>query len=248
MPDGVSQQRAVRLDQLLRPLGRNGKGLQQRADRAADEDASGANRSPGWPKQRTTSPRLPGGTIAGPQVTKAFCGAVAAASELINLDAESPAAAAATVIVAGDPDRSSSSASPGGARWTSTPAPAPRLGQILRAARQFYGRHWRVLLPVALAALVLIGGDQPAGRADHRIGAAQGRAPASTSPGPTCSNSSSARSPRRWSRRSRSSSPAKRCATARSASVQALRGVTANASGGWSAPSCWRRSACCCWR
>ena len=31
------------------------------------------------------------------------------------------------------------------------------LGQILRAARQFYGRHWRVLLPVALAALVLIG-------------------------------------------------------------------------------------------
>jgi hypothetical protein len=31
------------------------------------------------------------------------------------------------------------------------------LGQILRASRQFYGRHWRVLLPVALAALVLIG-------------------------------------------------------------------------------------------
>ena len=31
-------------------------------------------------------------------------------------------------------------------------------GQILRAARQFYGRHWRVLLPVALSALVLIGG------------------------------------------------------------------------------------------
>ncbi|MBN9624195.1 MAG: hypothetical protein J0H06_14820, partial [Actinobacteria bacterium] len=48
--------------------------------------------------QRTTSPRLPGGTIAGPQVTKAFCGAVAAASELINLDAQSPPAAAATVI------------------------------------------------------------------------------------------------------------------------------------------------------
>ncbi len=42
--------------------------------------------------QRTTSPRLPGGTIAGPQVTKAFCGAVATASELINLDAQSPPA------------------------------------------------------------------------------------------------------------------------------------------------------------
>ena len=107
--------------------------------------------------QRTTSPRLPGGTIAGPQVTKAFCGAVATASEIINLDAESPFAAAATVI--------------GLAllivlivfvtRWRPVDIDTLRrrraLGQILRAARQFYGRHWRVLLPVALAALVLIG-------------------------------------------------------------------------------------------
>ena len=37
MPDSGQVQRAVRLDQLLRPLGRKGKGLQQRADRAADE-------------------------------------------------------------------------------------------------------------------------------------------------------------------------------------------------------------------
>jgi hypothetical protein len=108
-------------------------------------------------KQRTTSPRLPGGTIAGPQVTKAFCGAVEAASEIINLDAESPFAAAATVIglvllivlfV-------------GVTRWRPVDIDTLRrrraLGQILRAARQFYGRHWRVLLPVALAALVLIG-------------------------------------------------------------------------------------------
>jgi hypothetical protein len=108
-------------------------------------------------KQRTTSPRLPGGTIAGPQVTKAFCGAVATASELINLDAESPPAAAATVVgvlvllmlfV-------------GFTRWRPVEIDALRrrraLGQILRASRQFYGRHWRVLLPVALAALVLIG-------------------------------------------------------------------------------------------
>jgi hypothetical protein len=107
--------------------------------------------------QRTTSPRLPGGTVAGPQVTKAFCGAVATASEIINLDAESPFAAAATVIgvavlivlfVAVT-------------RWRPVDIDTLRrrraLGQILRAARQFYGRHWRVLLPVALAALVLIG-------------------------------------------------------------------------------------------
>ncbi|HTT94571.1 MAG TPA: hypothetical protein VMF55_07850 [Solirubrobacterales bacterium] len=108
-------------------------------------------------KQRTTSPRLPGGTIAGPQVTKAFCGAVATASELINLDAESPPAAAATVIglavllilfV-------------GVTRWRPVDLDTLRrrraFGQILRAARQFYGRHWRVLIPVALAALVIIG-------------------------------------------------------------------------------------------
>ncbi|OJU80592.1 MAG: hypothetical protein BGO11_15245 [Solirubrobacterales bacterium 70-9] len=108
-------------------------------------------------KQRTTSPRLPGGTLAGPQVTKAFCGAVAAASEIINLDAESPPAAAATVIgvalliilfV-------------GITKWRPVDLETLRrrraFGQILRAARQFYGRHWRVLLPVALAALVLIG-------------------------------------------------------------------------------------------
>jgi hypothetical protein len=108
-------------------------------------------------KQRTTSPRLPGGTIAGPQVMKAFCGAVATASELINLDAESPTAAIATVLgvlvllvlfV-------------GFTAWRPVDLEVLRrrraLGQILRAARQFYGRHWRVLLPIALAALLLIG-------------------------------------------------------------------------------------------
>ncbi|HKZ12276.1 MAG TPA: hypothetical protein VJL81_00380 [Solirubrobacterales bacterium] len=108
-------------------------------------------------KQRTTSPRLPGGTIAGPQVTKAFCGAVAAASELINLDAESPGAAAATVIVLAV----LLILFVGVTKWRPVDIDTLRrrraFGQILRAARQFYGRHWRVLLPVALAALVLIG-------------------------------------------------------------------------------------------
>ena len=108
-------------------------------------------------KQRTTSPRLPGGTIAGPQVTKAFCGAVAAASELINLDAESPGAAAATVIVLAV----LLILFVGFTRWRPVEIDNLRrrraFGQILRAARQFYGRHWKVLLPVALAALVLIG-------------------------------------------------------------------------------------------
>jgi hypothetical protein len=109
-------------------------------------------------KQRTTSPRLPGGTIAGPQVTKAFCGAVAAASELINLDAQSPPAAAATVVVILILIVLFVAVT----RWRPVDIDTLRrrraLGQIMRAARQFYGRHWRVLLPVALGALALIGG------------------------------------------------------------------------------------------
>jgi hypothetical protein len=108
--------------------------------------------------QRTTSPRLPGGTIAGPQVTKAFCGTVAAASELINLDAQSPPAAAATVIVI----IVLLVLFVGFTAWRPVEIDVLRrrraLGQIIRAARQFYGRHWRVLVPVALFALVLIGG------------------------------------------------------------------------------------------
>jgi len=107
--------------------------------------------------QRTTSPRLPGGTIAGPQVTKAFCGAVVVASEIINLDAKSPPAAAATLIVLA----ALIVLFVGFTTWRPVDIDHLRrrraLGQILRAARQFYGRHWRVLLPIALAALVLIG-------------------------------------------------------------------------------------------
>src|SRR6201999_1622495 len=89
-------------------------------------------------EQRTTSPRLPGGTIAGPQVTKAFCGAVATASELINLDAQSPPAAAATVIVI----VVLIILFVGLTSWRPVDLETLRrrraLGQIIRAARQFY--------------------------------------------------------------------------------------------------------------
>jgi hypothetical protein len=52
-------------------------------------------------QQRSTSPRLPGGSIVGPAVTGAFCGAVASASDLINLEAKSRPAAIATLLVLG---------------------------------------------------------------------------------------------------------------------------------------------------
>ena len=40
-------------------------------------------------KQRTTSPRLPGGSLAGNTVTSAFCGAVSTVTDVMNLKAES---------------------------------------------------------------------------------------------------------------------------------------------------------------
>lgn len=109
-------------------------------------------------KQRTTSPRLPGGSIAGPQVTGAFCGAVAAASDLINLDARSRPAAIATIAVA----VLLIGLFVGLTRWG--PVDLSRLrarrsfGQLVRSARQLYGRHWPPLVGIGLAALPIVGG------------------------------------------------------------------------------------------
>jgi hypothetical protein len=109
-------------------------------------------------EQRTTSPRLPGGSIAGPQVTGAFCGAVAGVSNLINLNAQSQAASIAilvllAIVVA---------LFVGLTRWGPVDLEHLRarrsFGQLIRTARRLYGRHWTVLVPVAAVALVIIGG------------------------------------------------------------------------------------------
>ena len=52
-------------------------------------------------EQRTTSPRLPGGSIAGPQITGVFCGAVAEVSNFINLEAKSRPLAIGTLVFLG---------------------------------------------------------------------------------------------------------------------------------------------------
>ena len=108
--------------------------------------------------QRTTSPRLPGGSIAGPQVTGAFCGAVAGLSSLVNLNARSrPASIAILALIA-----IVIGVFVGVTRWR--PVDLERLrarrsfGQLIRAARQLYGRHWKVLVPIAAVAIVIIGG------------------------------------------------------------------------------------------
>jgi Vacuolar protein sorting-associated protein 62 len=109
-------------------------------------------------EQRSTSPRLPGGSIVGPQVTGAFCGAVAGVSDLINLDQRSRPAAAATIAVL----VILLALFVGLTKWR--PVDLERLrarrsfGQLVRAARQLYGRHWLVLVPIGLTAIPIVGG------------------------------------------------------------------------------------------
>ncbi len=108
--------------------------------------------------QRSSSPRLPGGSIAGPQVTKAFCGAVATASDFINLEAKSRPAAIATALVAVLLVLLLAFL----VKWSPVDLEQLRakrsFGQLIRAARRLYGHHWRVLVPIALAGLVIVGG------------------------------------------------------------------------------------------
>lgn len=109
-------------------------------------------------KQRTTSPRLPGGSIAGPQITGAFCGAVASVSDFINLEAKSRPLAIGTLIALGI----LIALFVGLTRWGPVDLAELRakraFGQLVRTARQLYGRHWRVLVPIALAGLVIVAG------------------------------------------------------------------------------------------
>jgi hypothetical protein len=109
-------------------------------------------------QQRTTSPRLPGGSIAGPQITGAFCGAVASVSDFINLEAKSRITAILTLVVFAV----LIALFVGLTRWR--PADLTELrakrafGQLIRTARRFYGRHWRTMVPIALAGLVIVAG------------------------------------------------------------------------------------------
>ncbi len=106
---------------------------------------------------RSTSPKLPSGLVLGPAVTKAFCGAVATASSFVNLEAQTRLGAILTglalVLLVAVPV--------GLTRWT--PVDLTRLrqirafGQLVRAARQLYGRHWVAMMTIALTAIVIIG-------------------------------------------------------------------------------------------
>jgi hypothetical protein len=107
--------------------------------------------------QRTTSPRLPGGSIVGPTVTDAFCGAVSSVTDVINTETRSKPVAIAMVAV----PALLLALFVGVTRWGPVDLTELRrrraFGQIVRAARQLYGRHWRTMAPIGLSALVVIG-------------------------------------------------------------------------------------------
>ena len=109
---------------------------------------------------RQDSPRLPGGTILGPAASTAFCGAIAGVSEFINLQARTTIGAIGLgvgllLLILIPPLLT---------RWR--PVDISQLwhrwavGQLLRGARQIYGRHWRTMLLFALTGFVILGAIQ----------------------------------------------------------------------------------------
>jgi hypothetical protein len=105
---------------------------------------------------RQTSPRLPGGTLMGPAVSTAFCGAISGISKFINLEAKSTVGAigliAVLLLLIVVPIFLT--------RWRPVDISSLRhewrVGQLLRGARQLYGRHWRTVLAIAAAGFVII--------------------------------------------------------------------------------------------
>jgi hypothetical protein len=140
------------------------KGRWGQEEKSYNNGPTGPNTKTQWRKPfkwmadvRSTSPQLPGGFVLGPQVTSAFCGAVASVTSLINLEAQTRLGAIAIVVIllllVLVPALLT--------RWRPvelTPLRQQRAaGQLLRAARQLYGRHWRPLVLIGLTSFPILG-------------------------------------------------------------------------------------------
>ena len=111
---------------------------------------------------RQTSPRLPGGAVLGPAASTAFCGAIEGVSEFINLEAKTTLGAiglglALLLLIVVPPFFT---------RWRPVDISTLRhewtVGQLLRGARQLYGRYWRTMLAIALSGFVILAAIQGA--------------------------------------------------------------------------------------
>jgi hypothetical protein len=109
---------------------------------------------------RQSSPRLPHGAILGPAASTAFCGAIAGISEFINLEAKTTIGAIGLglvllVLIVVPPMFT---------RWRPVDLSSLRhtwaFGQLVRGARQLYGRHWRIMLLIALSGFLILGAIQ----------------------------------------------------------------------------------------
>jgi hypothetical protein len=106
---------------------------------------------------RSTSPQLPGGFVLGPTVTGAFCGTVATLSSFVNFEAQTTVGAIAIgvvlVLLLVVPALLT--------RWRPVELSPLRqqraFGQLIRAARQLYGRHWRPLVLISLTSIPILG-------------------------------------------------------------------------------------------
>ena len=111
---------------------------------------------------RQDSPRLPGGAVLGPAASTAFCGAIEGISEFINLEAKTTIGAiglgiALLLLILVPPLLT---------RWRPVDISSLRhqwtVGQLLRGARQLYGRHWRTILAIALSGFAILAAIQGA--------------------------------------------------------------------------------------
>jgi len=124
---------------------------------------TGPNTKPQWlapadtmDDLRLLSPKLPGGSLLGPTISTVFCSSVATVSGYVNLAARTRLGAIllalGLVLLVLVPSLLT--------RWRPVelaPLRVPRaFGQLLRAARRLYGRHWRALLPIGLSAVPIV--------------------------------------------------------------------------------------------
>jgi len=107
---------------------------------------------------RSTSPRLPIGSILGPTVTTAFCGTVADITSFLNTSQRAPwilwAVPAAFLLLIGLIGWRT--------RWRPVELGELRrrraFGQLLLAGGGLYWRHWRAFAPIGLTAIPIVGG------------------------------------------------------------------------------------------
>jgi hypothetical protein len=109
---------------------------------------------------RQDSPRLPGGAILGPAPATAFCSAIEGVSGFINLKAKTTLGAIGLglglILLILIPASLT--------RWRPVDLSTLRhqwtFGQLVRGARQLYGRHWRTMLAIALSGFLILAAIQ----------------------------------------------------------------------------------------